>query len=585
MNKRILGPVVMLVVALASGLLVFWLLGGGPDPKPHANVPEEVADQPKPGTDTPPANRPGPENIEPDPVRNERPQQPYTIDKSLPRMLVEGQVTDANGVGLADVEVTFTGDLALRGMLGTGYTDATGRYRLLAWAANKNARSVSTDRKARVVARSPEGGQGASDPFVVPNGDTVDAPAITLQAGGSIEGTAVDSQGRPAPGARITVRSAQPVSMIDLRAREARVTNRVLMRMVNADSNGNFKVSNLPAAGYRISGDPGYSGFNPNALSVDVAEGRTAWAQVVLKSENYIRGQVVDATGKPVPGALVMLARPPKEGEEDPNRVKPAIEARDRDTRIRTAGEDSIRRFDENTATNARQMTDGNGRFGFYSLEDTDWTVTARVGQAETKLEKQRINQPDITLHLASTDGSFVSGVVTDAETGLPIEAYDLRALAGTGSSDPDPFARVAEDRIFPWRPSGAYRLVNPPGGDFRVRVTAPGYAPAFVSVKPLTPGEHRNQVDLQLLPLCEVFLQPTLDGRRLDFEPVMLLFDERLAYQASTDALGEVRIPGVAPGRYKLKLVQADGTVHEADVEVPARRRANLSISLNPAG
>lgn len=586
MNKRNLGPVVLVLVAVASGLLVYWLMDGGPKTKPsQANTPDETAERQKPAGNEPARNRPAPENIEPDPVRNDRPQQPYTIDTSLPRILVEGDVTDSNGVGLPDIEVTFTGDMALRGVFGTGYTDATGRYRLLAWAANKNSRSASPDRKGTVVARAPDGGQGATAQFAVPAGDSCNAPPIKLAAGGAIEGIATDAQGGPAAGARITIRSSQPVSVLDTRAREPRVVNRVVMRVVHADSAGRFKAANLPAAGYRITGDPGYPGHNPNAAGAEVSEGRSAWVELALKGDNYIRGQVLDATGQPVPGAVVTLARPTRtETGEDGNTIKPAIEAVERGDSIRRADE-GIRRFDDTAATNTRQMTDGNGRFGFYSLEDIEWVVAARIGQAEDKVPAQRINQPDITLRLATQDGAFVSGTVTDAETGLPVEAFDLRSLPGTGSADPDPFAKVADDRVFPWRPSGAYRLVNPPSGEFRIRVTAPGYAPAIVQLKALGPGEHRAGIDMQLLPLCELYVQPTLDGRRLDFEPVMLLFDERLAYQAATDALGEVRIPGVAPGRYKLKLVQADGTVHSADLEVPARRRATLGVNLSPGG
>lgn len=587
-NNKYVGTVAVLLVAAASGLLVFFLLADSPKPSPKPKTdPDQKSDAGKPDPVQPDKPATAPENIEPDPVRNERPPQPYVLPSELPRLIVEGRVVDGNGVGLADAEVLFTGDMALRGMQGVGFTDGAGNYQLLAWSSTKPAASGSTTRRGTISARSADGGQGVSPTVTVPDGESFLAPPVAVNAGGAIEGVVLNTDGAPAPGARVTVRSATPVPMPDFRGREPRVVTRPLVRMVQADERGQFKAAALPAAQYRVTADPGYWGQNTNAATVDVAEGRSAWSQVELRAENYIRGRVVDALGNPVPDAVVFLTRPPVEGETpgDLGSAANRITARDRGGDVSRIGADTARRFDESSATNSRQMTDAQGRFGFFTLEDIEWTVVARVGAVEARLEKHRVNLPDITLTLETPGKALVSGRVTDAETGLPVSAFDLRVFAGSGSADPDPFSRVAPDRMFPWRPSGEYRLVNPPAGEFRLRFTAPGFVPQFVQIKALGDGEHRAAANAELLPLCELYMTPTLNNRRFDFEPVMLMFDNRIAYQASTDALGNLRIPGVAPGKYRLKLVQRDGTALQCDVEVPARRRAELSVTLDPAG
>ena len=123
--------------------------------------------------------------------------------------------------------------------------------------------------------------------------------------------------------------------------------------------------------------------------------------------------------------------------------------------------------------------------------------------------------------------------------------------------------------------------MINVPQGDFRLRLSAPGYVPLLLPVEALRESEQRTGLVAELKPLCDVTITPTHDGRRYDLEPVMLMYDNRIAYQASTDATGRVRIPAVAPGSYELRLMLQNGTVMKAQVEVPAKRAALLEVEL----
>ena len=99
--------------------------------------------------------------------------------------------------------------------------------------------------------------------------------------------------------------------------------------------------------------------------------------------------------------------------------------------------------------------------------------------------------------------------------------------------------------------------------GDFSIRVSAPGYVPLSIPVSALGEGEHRSGLRGELVPLCDLHITPTHDGRRYDLEPVVLLYDERqVAYKAATDALvrivleGEPGATGLAEARPAFEIV-----------------------------
>jgi hypothetical protein len=143
------------------------------------------------------------------------------------------------------------------------------------------------------------------------------------------------------------------------------------------------------------------------------------------------------------------------------------------------------------------------------------------------------------------------------------------------------PFDRVSEDGRFEYHPAGAYLIVNPSPEAQVVRICAPGYLPATVEIGELLEGNARQDLDVSLKPLCELTFDLTQDGRRLDFEPVAITFDNRLAYEASSNQLGRVRIPRVAPATYQLKVTLADGTQLSCELVVPAARKATLEAKL----
>jgi len=587
MNRKLrqrLTPVIAVVAALAAGLGMYLYMDARdrPAPQPTAdNRSPEPRERPE-RTERERPERPDRDSRRPvadagpDTINRTRPAAPFALPEDLQRFIVEGRVVTHTGAPIENARVQFVGEHGLRGVSGVGFSDGAGHYRFVAYRAG-TGRSASEDRAGTVIATTPDGGTASVREAVIPSDPAVRMPDVEIGGGGVIEGLVSTPDGRAAPGVQVSLRSAAPLQSIDERRSDARVTNRPLVRTVFTDDRGMFKVEGLPTARYRITLDSGYEGLNTNAEQLELESGQSTFVQLTLRAENYIRGTVVDQTGAGVPGVTVFLRRRPSgDSGSDSN---PALERVDpMDVRLtRREATEGLSRLETEGGAH-RVTTDAQGRYGMFQLQDIEWTVVARLREEETQVTGVRINGPDTNITLQSH--SMVSGRVVDAESGMPVTAYDVR-IFGTAvpERDADPFARVALDRGFPYRLDGRYQVAAPGEGEFLVRVTAPGYATAVVEVKNFGAGESRGGVDLVLKPLCELWLTAIHDGRRLDLEPVLLLFEDRLVQQASTNEVGIARIPDVTPGTYEVQLVQADGTVLKGSLTVPASRRADIQV------
>lgn len=581
MGQKLVVPIAALVLVLGAAVAVWFLW---PSDSPQPAPPEgNDASAGAPGNAAPLRLNPAdfdPARIQPDPVTSERPPQPYTPPAKALRIVVAGRVVNESGVGIADARVSFHGDQQLRDMNGVGFSDAAGNYRLLAWSA---AGLPNGERLGRVAAESPDGGIAVGE-FVSIAEDAAEMPELVIRQGAVLEGQVLAADGAAVPGAKVSLRSAGPVQVLNLRGRAPEVAQRQLVRTVFADETGRYRFAQLPAATYSLLAEGAYFGASNVPEVLDLTSTAYGWQELRLSSENYIRGVLQDLAGRPIPGAVVKLivTSRPTPAEAPPAGNTPAFTRAD----VR-AREDRVRRFDDTGQLRPlggnRVVTDAAGRFGFSRLADLEYTIAAKLGEAEARQEGARINQPDFTLQLEVT--TSVSGLVRDAETGRAIEYFSVRVMTMGGEPQVTPFDRVARDGVFEHHPGGAWLAANPPLQDTVVRISAPGYAPLLLAAGELRAGDHRRDLDAALQPLCNLTFELAHEGRKLDLEPVVLLFDARLAFAASSDELGRVRIPDVPPAVYKVKVQLADGTVLEGSLAVPARRETTLTLELSAAG
>jgi hypothetical protein len=154
-----------------------------------------------------------------------------------------------------------------------------------------------------------------------------------------------------------------------------------------------------------------------------------------------------------------------------------------------------------------------------------------------------------------------VSGTVTDSVSGLPLNKV-LVVAEVPDSGGPLP-ATESDSR-------GGFTLINVPPGTYRLKGTRNGYLETYYGAKrggsngiilTLTPGEETKALQLKLIPFAVIagtVRDP--EGEALAEAPVALI---SLTYRngvrvarstgqfASTDDLGQFRIPNVKPGRY----------------------------------
>lgn len=574
-------PIAIVVIAVGAGVALALLWPTDPSSN---DVAENAGNESKSFRPTPVDKKDlvrrefDPNQFKPDPIQEFTP--PEVNEQSgIVRMVVRGRVVDANGGGVSDARVDFIGAGVARGMNGTAFSRADGSYRLLAW--RDSGGNLSTGAKASLLVTTSDGRRTLSDQYEIEDATDAVLPDVVLEIGRTIEGRVVTSDGTPAEGARVEIRSSGAHRAInyDIR-RGATTTHKQTVRVVWTDDRGVFRADGLAAAKYRLTCRSTYYGINTNAQIADLETGPTAWLELMLRAENYIRGRLLDMTGEPVPNAVVK-AEPHKSNKT--SKPKKAAGNVFEVNGTRTGLADNPRRFGEQNPLLAiggnKCVTDDEGRFGFFNLSaNVVYDLVANLGGVETRLNEQSVGMDEREIRVEVK--TLIGGRVTDAETGAAINRFDVRVVRGEATVRR--FATVNRNLDFPWHTDGRYRFVNSESGTLSVRVSSPNHVP-FVTTFDLGAGELRPNVDVVLTPLCDLTLELVLDGQLLDLEPVMLVVEGKVPYKGSTDDLGRAYISRVAPGDYSARVIRSDGSVLVAGFSVPERAAATVRVSLSP--
>lgn len=581
MKKKPYVPAIALLLALGAGLALFFALNRDKTPEPIAQGNTAPDKRPPPDRPKPDRRPTPPAPTAPDPVVNERPGSPLKLAAKLPRILVTGRVVDASGAAIADAQVSFHAEGKLRALRGTAWTDAMGSYSLLAWTPQEGS-SAAAESYVRLAAVTPDGGQGVSTQITVAAEEAITAPDIVVPDALVLEGRVVTEAGVAAPGARVIARSSGTQTWVDTSTRSPSVVTRQVVRTAFADEFGNFRFGGLPSATYRFTVDAGYHGMNTGTDMLDAGGNRGSWIELKVRAENWIRGIVRNTTGQPMQGVTVALVRtstpvpgaaPPGANTLELETVRSSLD--ERGSRLNRPNADLSR-----AGAGRRSVTDAEGRFAFFQQWEAEYALEAHFGAEPVRLEGVKIKGDDYVIVVDAP--ALVGGSVRDAESGRQITNFDSRVLPGGGDvSDADPFVRVNAEREFPLYPQGNFVIGAAPATPFRVRISAPGFAPATLLVDD---ASRASDLQFRLKPLCDVKVIVTSEGRRLDLEPLMLLADERLAFEGASNELGVARLPGVVPGNYRVQVVLGDGTRLVGDLEVPVKSAAEVTVNLQPA-
>ncbi len=188
-------------------------------------------------------------------------------------------------------------------------SDAAGRFEIPAMVG------AAPGTRVVLVASSDTAGVGTVWTAVpepsVPPGKPIE---VVVSGSGSIEGTVRSPSGRPAAGAvvvaavdRVATRAAERAAgqpneswTIGQALQEPAFAARLL---VTADAEGRYAIAAVPAATYRLTAE--WAGFQARADSVQVPSGTRTRVDLSLAEGASIEGVVLDADGRPVPGARI----------------------------------------------------------------------------------------------------------------------------------------------------------------------------------------------------------------------------------------------------------------------------------------
>ena len=269
---------------------------------------------------------------------------------------------------------------------------------------------------------------------------------LSLNRGGRIAGTVINTQGTPVPQARVAL-----VEVLRVRERPA---------VALTDNTGAFVIPGIPLGLYRLRAiAAGYAPALSGEVTIDAAP-----VHITLNRGATLRGTVRFAgSNRLAPGVALRIGMPEFEGMP------------------RSAVSDGRGGFSaEALPLGVCHVTSADDRYAFNPV------------RTEVSLTAERIAQVEILIE----DGAQVSGTITDGATGEP--------LAGACVYASDSPSRVASWKAKPTGIDGRYTICGLPAGECEVQLHPfpPRYNALWEDVREtlqLRPGEVRGGVDFQL--------------------------------------------------------------------------------------
>jgi hypothetical protein len=350
----------------------------------------------------------------------------------------------------------------------------------------------------RVAARAAGLLPDVSDPMVIDEAGAPAAVTLALRTPASVRGVVASPDGSPIEGAEIDAAWSEREArlLVSDPLHEERVLEALLAPRSGTSRSGaagRFEIGGLFEGGYDL--EVAARGFA--AARIADAPARETAIEIVLRPEAFLRGEVVDAEGRPIAGAELRLFHLAADANDVPGGDGGAIRPPPRDR--------------------AREMQSGaDGRFSFGGLARGAYRVEAeRAGYLRAVAPLVLVDEPGAgetsLLTLRMEDGHRIWGLVR-AAGGAPIANARVRARyqrpippqPGDGvprARRPAPPAnenagRLQETRSAATGPDGAFDISGLPAGLYRLEVSSKDHRDRTLDDLP-TDGE-RIEVELE---------------------------------------------------------------------------------------
>ncbi len=398
---------------------------------------------------------------------------------------------------------------------------------------------------------------GRSEP-VVPEAalfpGTADGIVVRLRRGAAVVGRVLDPEGRPVPGARVSLFSS-------IGGGESGFSTPAL-----ADVEGRWRLEPVePGTGILLVAAPGFcqeefpadpaaalsTGTAPASWTVEVPASGEARKDLVLSRGGAIEGTVVDADGAPMAGAAISCH--PEGRWDELGTAGPS----DGEGRFRVAGVPSGRALEVSASLPDRP----DGR-----------SEPLTLGPGETKRD----------LRIVLPAPAALAGILR-REDGTPLRAPRLRIVDGEpedGALDPMILGMAA---YRPVAPDGSFRVEGLDAGTWTLAAEDEGCALAVGPVVVLGEGERREELEA-ILPAGMSIAGRVVDGKGAPLPGAVVLVARVFEKYSTASVLSDLHAPaasaitgedgafrkeGLPPGPHSVT-VRADGT-RERSVETPA--------------
>ena len=419
----------------------------------------------------------------------------------VPAHSVAGRVKDSHGKAVAGAEVLLGDADRGWGKSLSAKTDGDGRFRIEGVFSGHY----------QPLARAPGFSNSTADDFEL-RADDKTGIEIVLLDGASVSGTAVGADGAPIEGAlvRVVVRRSAHGAVIGTGVDRTR-------------ADGGFHVEDLPAGVCSVdAAHPAHGRAIPPAF--DLAAGDAVKVDLHLREIASISGRVSWDDGTPAAGVEVV----------------------------------ALAKFGT-----ASDVTGPDGRYELRTLDAGHWTLEA-TRTAEAPLDEahpgvrtielvvgQHVTGFDLTL---AREGAEISGKVVTPD-GVPIADVDVEATPAASWGGGTGTATAAD---------GTFRFADLDPGEFRLRATRPGFAPALVEAE-------AGDSEIRIVLKSESILagtaigadgKPVTDYQIAAFAPNASNLSGRAPQktQEEHDPAGAFEIGGLEPGSYDLVVTAADG-------------------------
>lgn len=396
--------------------------------------------------------------------------------------LIEGRVVDAEQRGVSgqaigaltpiDQFAFFDGNRSII-ELGEAESGADGGFRLT---------QVPVDQTYHVRSEGRAGWNSAVTTVAPLHAGETREVELQTARGATVAGLVVDEQGTPVPDVGLRMVSSS------IAANDFGMTGAPPFLEEETDATGRFRFEGVHAGGWRlVVAEPGFQPVPGDVFEVAGDELRDD-LRVVAVGGLALSGRVLDARGEPIRGARVLAVKKPN--------------MMDMTTRLDRMYRDWV-----------DCEPDGSYELGGYAAGAVQ--VSARgEGFMSATLDA---SAGDTGVDFALTRLTALRGIAMDLELGEPLTEYTLRALPGDGAvgfADIMNLDAKIEQRVPPTRvrhPEGRFRVEGVAPGEYRLLLTAEGYADTRLEGVVAIEGEETSGLILMVPP------EARLEGLVLD--------------------------------------------------------------------